>query len=424
MPHMSHSATSLPNEQREEEMKKHVTLVCGAATLLLTAIPVSAGPPANSWYVAPEAIYLWTDRDRLADDEFGGALAFGRSFDKWDVEFQYSFASPDTLGGDTLDFHNYFVNLHRVFYRDARISPFLKLGVGRIDPHYPSTSPMFGANVTNWSLAYGAGLLANLTRNESRGTSLALRGEIYGLVSSSTEPPNGDHLSDTVAGLGLQYNWGAPVAAAAPVAPPLVGDADGDGVNDDLDKCPGTPTGTAVDANGCELDSDGDGVVDRLDKCPGTPAGARVDANGCELDADGDGVVDRLDQCPDTPAGDKVDAVGCSFNLRLRVFFDNDSATIKPESYPDLDRAVQLLQTNDRLNATIEGHTDSNGSDAYNLRLSQRRADAVRQYLVDKGVNASRLAAVGRGESQPIADNATTEGRAQNRRVLLIRADR
>jgi len=106
------------------------------------------------------------------------------------------------------------------------------------------------------------------------------------------------------------------------------------------------------------------------------------------------------------------------------VFFDNDSATIKPESYPDLDRAVQLLQTNDRLNATIEGHTDSNGSDAYNLRLSQRRADAVRQYLVDKGVNASRLAAVGRGESQPIADNATTEGRAQNRRVLLIRADR
>ena len=404
-------------------MKKNIAIAGVAATLLLTTLPASAGPPAGSWYVAPEAIYLWTDRDRLADDAFGGALAFGRSFDKWDVEFQYGYVSPDTNGGGSLDFNNYFVNLHRVFYRDARVSPFLKLGVGRVDPHYSSSAPLYGVDVTNWALAYGAGILANLTRNESRGTALALRGEIYGLVSSSTEPPNGDHLSDTIAGIGLQYHWGAPVAAPAPVAPP-VGDADGDGVNDNLDKCPGTPAGTAVDANGCELDSDGDGVVDRLDKCPGTPAGAKVDANGCELDADGDGVVDRIDQCPNTPAGDKVDEVGCSFNLRLEVFFDSDSATIKPESYPDLDRAVRLMTTNDRLFGTIEGHTDSRGSDAYNLKLSQRRADSVRQYLVDKGVPASRLDAVCKGEVSPIAYNATAEGRAQNRRVLLVRTSR
>jgi OOP family OmpA-OmpF porin len=405
-------------------MKKNIAFGGVAAVLLLTALPANAGPPAGSWYVAPEAIYLWTDRDRLADDAFGGALAFGRSFDKWDVEFQYGYVSPDTTGGGSLDFNNYFVNLHRVFYREARVSPFLKLGVGYVDPHYSSTAPMFGADVSNWALAYGAGILANLSRNESRGTALALRGEIYGLVSASTEPPNGDHLSDTVAGIGLQYHWGAPVAAApAPVAPP-VGDADGDGVNDNLDKCPGTPAGTAVDANGCELDSDGDGVVDRLDKCPGTPAGAKVDANGCELDADSDGVVDRIDQCPNTPAGDKVDEVGCSFNLRLEVFFDTDSATIKPESYPDLDRAVRLMTTNDRLSGTIEGHTDNRGSDAYNLKLSQRRAESVRQYLVDKGVPASRLDAVGKGEASPIADNATAEGRAQNRRVLLVRTSR
>ncbi len=402
-------------------MKKHVALACGAATLLLAAIPVSAGPPANSWYVAPEAIYLWTDSDRLADDDLGGALAFGRSFDKWDVEFQYSYVSPDTLGGGTLEFNNYFVNLHRVFYRDARISPFLKLGVGYVDPYYPKSSSLSGADVSAFTLAYGAGILANLNRNESRGTALALRAEIYGLVSSSNEPPNDDHLSDTVAGLGLQYHWGAPVSAPAPAAPPPVGDSDGDGVNDNLDKCPGTPAGTAVNANGCELDSDGDGVVDRLDKCPGTPAGAKVDANGCEFDSDRDGVVDSKDQCPNTPAGDKVDEMGCSFNLRLEVFFDTDSAIIKPESYPELDRAVRLMTTNDRLSGTIEGHTDSRGSDAYNLKLSQRRADSVRQYLIDKGVPASRLDAVGKGESSPIADNATAEGRAQNRRVLLVR---
>lgn len=405
-------------------MKKNIAIACGAAALLLATLPAAAGPPAGSWYIAPEAIYLWTDRDRLADDDFGGALAFGRSFGAWDAELQYNYVSPDTLGGGTVDFHNFFVNFHRVFYRDARISPFLKLGVGRVDPHYSNTSPLAGEDLTAWTLAYGAGVLANLTRNEARGTALSLRGEIYGLVSSSTEPPNGDHLSDTVAGLGLQYNWGAPVAAAPVAAAPVVGDADGDGVNDNLDKCPGTPAGTAVDANGCELDSDGDGVVDRLDKCPGTPAGAKVDANGCELDGDRDGVVDRIDQCPNTPAGDKVDEVGCSFNLRLEVFFDTNSATIKPESYTDLDRAVNLMKTNDRLFGTVEGHTDDRGSDAYNQKLSQRRAEAVRQYLVDKGVPASRLDAVGYGESRPVADNATAEGRAQNRRVLLVRTTR
>ncbi|MGD9599432.1 MAG: OmpA family protein [Steroidobacteraceae bacterium] len=405
-------------------MNKKFSIACCTAALLLAALPATAGPPAGSWYIAPEAIYLWTDRDRLSDDDFGGAFAFGRSFDKWDVELQYNYVSPDTLGGGTVDFHNVFVNAHRVFYRDARISPFLKLGVGRVDPQYGMSSPLAGEDLTNWALAYGAGILANLSRNDSRGTSLALRGEIYGLVSSSTEPPNGDHLSDTIAGIGLQYNWGAPVAATPVVAAPVVGDADGDGVADNLDKCPGTPSGTPVDANGCELDSDGDGVVDRLDKCPGTPAGAKVDANGCELDADGDGVVDRIDLCPDTPRGEKVDEVGCSYELRLRVFFDNDSATIKPESYPDLDRAVSLMQRNDLVRGTIEGHTDSNGSDAYNLRLSQRRADAVRQYMIDKGITASRLAAVGVGESRPRADNATPEGRAENRRVVLIRSDR
>lgn len=404
-------------------MNKSISLVFATAVLLVTALPASAGPPAGSWYIAPEAIYLWTDKDRLADDEFGGALAFGRSFGNWDAEIQYSYSSPDTLGGGSLDFNNVFVNLHRVFFREARISPFLKLGVGRVDPHYSNDAPLAGVDVTNWALAYGAGVLANLSRND-RGTALALRGEIYGLVSSGTEPPNGDHLSDTIAGIGLQYHWGAPVAAPAPVAPPVVGDADGDGVNDNLDKCPGTPAGTAVDANGCELDSDGDGVVDRLDKCPGTPAGAKVDANGCELDSDRDGVVDRIDQCPNTPAGDKVDDVGCSFSLRLEVFFDTDSATIKPESFPDLDRAVSLMQTNARLFGTVEGHTDDRGSAAYNQKLSQRRAESVRQYLVDKGVPADRLEAVGRGESQPVADNATAEGRSQNRRVLLVRTNR
>jgi len=404
-------------------MNNNVSLTCVAAALLFAALPATAAPPAPSWYIAPEVIHMWTDQDRLADDDIGGQIAFGRSFsDKWDAELAYSRASLDAQGSSTLDINSYFVNFHRVFYRDSRVSPYLKLGVGYVDADY-GDGTLAGQRFKSWTGAYGLGILANLKENTSYGTALALRAEIYGLYSSSTWPANGDHLSDTVAGLGLQYHWGAPVAVPVAAAP-VIGDSDGDGVNDNLDKCPGTPGGTPVDARGCELDSDGDGVVDRLDKCPGTPAGAKVDANGCEFDADGDGVVDRIDQCPNTPAGDKVDEVGCSFALRLEVFFDTASAEIKPESFRDLDLAVNLMQRNEMVRGTIEGHTDDRGTEAFNLGLSQRRAASVRQYLIDKGVPASRLESVGYGESRPEADNATPEGRAQNRRVVLIRADR
>jgi OmpA-OmpF porin, OOP family len=135
-------------------------------------------------------------------------------------------------------------------------------------------------------------------------------------------------------------------------------------------------------------------------------------------------VVNTADRCPTTPAGDRVDSVGCSLTVRLEVFFDTNSANIKPESYPDLDRVVSFMSTAvTSATGVIEGHTDSVGNDAYNQSLSQRRADAVRKYLLDKGVAAARLESKGFGESQPVADNATAEGRAQNRRVILRRTD-
>jgi len=88
-------------------------------------------------------------------------------------------------------------------------------------------------------------------------------------------------------------------------------DSDGDGINDNIDKCPNTPVGVKVDSNGCPLDSDKDGVYDYLDKCPNTPVGVKVDSNGCPLDSDKDGVYDYLDKCPNTPVGVKVDSNGC-----------------------------------------------------------------------------------------------------------------
>lgn len=213
--------------------------------------------------------------------------------------------------------------------------------------------------------------------------------------------------------------------AATPAPAPAVAmpkDSDGDGVPDDKDRCPGTPAGAKVDAQGCELDSDGDGVVDRLDRCPGTPAGRKVDAQGCEPDSDGDGVVDALDQCPNTPRGDRVDARGCTLasTIQLKgVNFDNDSAAIRPDARPILDEAVATLRRYPQLRVEVAGHTDDRASDDYNLDLSRRRAQAVVDYFVQMGVDAARLAPKGYGKSTPVAENTTATGRAVNRRVEL-----
>jgi len=216
----------------------------------------------------------------------------------------------------------------------------------------------------------------------------------------------------------------APVAAAAVVAAVAAApkDSDGDGVTDDKDKCPTTPAGRKVNAEGCELDSDGDGVVDGLDKCPNTPAGRKVDANGCEMDGDKDGVVDGLDKCPTTPAGDKVDKDGCTLlsTIILKgVNFANDSDVLTGEAMAELDEAVETLRRYPGLKVEIAGHTDSNNSDEYNMDLSERRAKAVRYYFMSRVIPADTLTAKGYGESQPIADNSTEEGRAANRRVEL-----
>lgn len=209
--------------------------------------------------------------------------------------------------------------------------------------------------------------------------------------------------------------------------PPKPKDSDGDGVTDDKDRCPDTPKGRKVDAYGCELDSDGDGVVDALDKCPDTPKGRKVDAQGCEIDTDGDGLVDALDKCPTVYA---KTADGCPppppppaepRKLILEgVNFDNDKATLKPEAMATLDQAAATLKEWGNVRVEVAGHTDSKASDAYNQALSERRARAVRDYLISRGIAAERLTAKGYGESQPIADNATEEGRARNRRVELV----
>jgi outer membrane protein OmpA-like peptidoglycan-associated protein len=210
-------------------------------------------------------------------------------------------------------------------------------------------------------------------------------------------------------------------AAGCPV------DTDKDGVADYLDKCPNTVPGTKVDANGCSIDSDSDGVADSDDKCPNTPRGIKVDRTGCPVDSDGDGVADDKDKCANTPAGTKVDANGCTLlfeagkkNLTLKgVNFENAKATILAESNGELDKVAESLVANPDVKIAVEGYTDNRGAAAANRKLSQARADAVRNYLISKGVSPDNITAKGFGPAKPVAPNTTEAGRAQNRRVEL-----
>jgi len=201
-------------------------------------------------------------------------------------------------------------------------------------------------------------------------------------------------------------------------------DSDNDGVADMDDKCPGTKPGIRVDATGCALDNDKDGVMNDEDRCPDVygPAGLK----GCP-DTDGDGIADLDDRCPTLkgtmenkgcPEIAKQDVVRITY-IGSKLFFENNSDKLKVASLVLLDELVKILNKYEGANLFIDGHTDSNGSDAFNSNLSQKRTNSVRAYLTGKGISESRLTATGFGESKPIATNKTALGRAKNRRVEL-----
>jgi OOP family OmpA-OmpF porin len=199
-------------------------------------------------------------------------------------------------------------------------------------------------------------------------------------------------------------------------------DSDGDLVPDSLDRCPESKPGMSVDSSGCARDGDGDGIANDDDRCPNTSAGVSVDARGCELDSDGDRVADSLDRCPGTAPGTRIDAAGCPLARKIAlegVNFELGSANLTSESMDVLDEAAATLKANPDSRVEVAGHTDNTGSEALNARLSQQRAEAVRDYLIAQGAGSGRLTAKGYGADKPVADNATAAGRAKNRRVEL-----
>ena len=240
------------------------------------------------------------------------------------------------------------------------------------------------------------------------------------------------------------YNRGAQLAVhfaffkkpPTPIAPPPVvpetkpeqpkpADTDGDGVPDNEDKCP-TIKGIAK-YNGCPIpDTDGDGIKDEEDRCPTVPGLSRY--NGCPIpDTDGDGVNDEEDKCP-TVAGPKENN-GCPMvkeevkkkieYAAKNIFFNTGSSKLLPKSFSPLNGVVKIMKEDANAKLSIDGYADNTGSDATNQRLTDERANAVKQYLISKGIDAGRLTATGHGKENPIANNKTAAGRAKNRRVEM-----
>ena len=255
--------------------------------------------------------------------------------------------------------------------------------------------------------------------------------------------------------------------------PPQPGDRDGDGNPDDTDECPDDPEDIDAyeDTDGCpeDEDIDGDGVRASADLCPteAEDADGRGDADGCpdpdddfdgvpdirdrcviepedrdgfqdddgcpDPDNDGDSILDPQDTCPDRPGPaaeggcprvyENVEVTETAIRITQKVHFATDRAEILPDSYALLNTVAQVLEDYPQITVEVQGHTDSRGSDRHNLRLSDARANAVRAYLLARGIDAGRLSANGYGESRPIESNGTSAGRAANRRVEFVRTD-
>jgi outer membrane protein OmpA-like peptidoglycan-associated protein len=217
-------------------------------------------------------------------------------------------------------------------------------------------------------------------------------------------------------------------------------DRDGDGLVDGSDACPDSPEDldAFMDLDGCpDDDNDADGIADLSDACRDVPEdkdGDR-DEDGCPeeaADRDLDGIADGSDACPDQAESknDYLDLDGCpderpsqvritqdQIEIKEKIQFEVAKSRILPVSYGILNQVAQVLRDYPKITIRIEGHTDSDGSDAYNLKLSQQRAAAVLDYLIAQGLDAKRMGSVGLGETRPIDTNRTSSGRANNRRV-------
>ncbi len=373
--------------------------------VLATASGAAAGHRAESFTVSPFIGGYVFDSDLNLDDAFTYGAGLGYNFTEHlaaEGVFNYTDADLEN-GSQSVDGYLYRLDALYHFMPDNRLVPYLAAGAGAFELDAGSAG-----DETEFSGNMGAGVKYFLN------DWTALRADVRDVM---TFPEN--NLLYTA---GFTFYFGGPekpaeTVAAAATQEPVEKDSDGDGVYDRSDQCPETPAEAAVDNRGCAVDSDADGIADYMDECPDTVLGAGVDAQGCALDSDNDGIIDYHDECSSTPEGASVNDRGCWVVEDLQ--FEVGKAEIRPKYNDNLDAVVSILKRNPGIEVEIQGHTDNRGAAEMNRKLSERRAAAVYNYLIEKGIDADRLSYKGYGETDPVASNETAAGRAENRRVEI-----
>lgn len=401
----------------ETNVKLNTLIQATAATVLIAASTSTLAEHQDykDFYITGGINHFMFAGDRnIENDEtlfFGGGYQY-----KPDLAFELNYITGETESDNRLV--------------DVDISMLSAMAIYRFKPVFEDTFTLRGGlsyydlddydETKDLAIRLGVGYEKYLTSN------LALSA----FVDFVTDTYKVD--TDTMPSIGLTYYFGSghkhtkPAPKAKPVAAPAL-DSDKDGVIDANDQCPTTVAGAQVDTKGCELDSDNDGVKNSADQCPTTITGVEVNGSGCELDTDQDGIVNRLDKCLTTPKGAKVDGSGCQVKLKkevsfnLKVEFANNSLEVQPAYKENIDELAKFLIQYPSSKVVIEGHTDDRGAASYNQSLSEKRAQAIVDYIVKNyDVDVSRVTAIGKGESAPIADNNTAAGRQANRRVVAV----
>ncbi len=342
---------------------------------------------------------------KLENATFGFTLQKNRPGLKPRLDFEYVRIQENNITVSSLIKGS--VNAVYEFMPESSFFPYLIAGIGYENVSDPRKKKNFEFE-SHAFMQGGGGVGYRIGDND-----LVLRAEarVFQVIGGDKDEEN-----EVITTIGLSIPFGA---IPLPPEPKLqIVDTDGDGVMDELDKCPDTPQGVAVDGAGCPLPVPKPQIIKEIRET--IPVG--FDNNECpvkidEPDRDRDGVEDSIDQCPNTPCDFSVDTKGCPVKANLRIHFETDKARITEYSRPLVEKFADFLVTNKGSLVHIIGHTDWRASDNYNMILSKKRAKSVRDALIELGVSASRLSTEGKGESEPMATNKTQEGMALNRRI-------
>lgn len=363
-----------------------------------TGVKASLG---RSLYLSPMGNYLRAANARGTDDGFGGQLSLGKSVTNGlnlELVSQYLVADPKTGSGSAKLTG---VGIGAMVFPSSYLPDLyvpISIMRGQVRDN-PGPIPDYSTTFFDIGLGYliGLGSVGEYLNGTSIRAEVRYRIDAHGRELAGVHTGERKAFYEGIAGLGLLIPIGsvakpvepAPVEEApAEIVPVAVGDADNDGVPDDRDQCPETPAGATVDENGCPPAPEPAPAADCIPPGPGEP----IDLNGCK-------------------AGDAIVLRGVNFEL--------DSARLTPNAKVILDGVADALLAQQAIKAEIGGYTSSEGSEAHNQKLSERRAASVLEYLTGRGVTADRLTSQGYGEASPVADNNTEDGRELNRRVEL-----